>query len=313
MLNLTIGYVDQRKSFEELLCSPEFAGRIRYQLICFLVMNILIAITAFLENSLILVALHKECSLYPPTKLLFRCLAITDLCVGLISSPVLVVHWIFVVSARWNICRYTFRITIFPGYVLCLVSLFTVTAISVDRLLALMLGLTYKHVVTMKQMRVIVTIFWVVSIFGALVFFWNRLITLYYSYVALTVCLVISTFSYTKIFHTLRLHQIQVKNQDFQEQTRRTIPQRNIARYRRTVNSVLLLQLALIICYLPYGIADALKNHIKLSPTVYFARQMTMTLVYFNSSLNPILYCWKIREVRQAVKRTVRQFFCSST
>ena len=32
-----------------------------------------------------------------------------------------------------------------------------------------------------------------------------------------------------------------------------------------------------------------------------------LTVVYFNSSLNPIFYCWKIREVREEVKTTVKQ------
>ena len=50
-------------------------------------LNIFLSITASLGNTLILIALHKVTSIYPPTKLLFRCLAVTDLCVGLISQP----------------------------------------------------------------------------------------------------------------------------------------------------------------------------------------------------------------------------------
>ena len=34
---------------------------------------------------------------------------------------------------------------------------------------------------------------------------------------------------------------------------------------------------------------------------------ITSILMYFNSTLNPFLYCWKVREVRQAVKQTIRQ------
>ena len=49
--------------------------------------NIFLSITAFLSNSLILVALHKESSLHSPFKLMYRCLATTDLCVGLFSEP----------------------------------------------------------------------------------------------------------------------------------------------------------------------------------------------------------------------------------
>ena len=52
--------------------------------------NTFLAITASLGNALILIALHKVTSIYPPTKLLFRCLAVTDLLVGLISQPLYV-------------------------------------------------------------------------------------------------------------------------------------------------------------------------------------------------------------------------------
>ena len=46
---------------------------------CFLAVDILLSITAFTGNFLILVALHKESSLHPPSKLLHQCLATTDL------------------------------------------------------------------------------------------------------------------------------------------------------------------------------------------------------------------------------------------
>ena len=32
--------------------------------------------------------------------------------------------------------------------------------------------------------------------------------------------------------------------------------------------------------------------------------------VYFNSTLNPFLYCWKISEVRRRMKQTIRQALC---
>ena len=43
--------------------------------------------------------------------------------------------------------------------------------------------------------------------------------------------------------------------------------------------------------------------------SVWLASQFAATLVYLNSSFNPLLYGWKIRELRQAVKETLRQLF----
>ena len=77
----------KQTSIRELACSTEFTKRLHNHLIVLLVLNGFVALTAFLGNTLILVALDKESSLHPTSKLLFRNLAATDLCVGLIVEP----------------------------------------------------------------------------------------------------------------------------------------------------------------------------------------------------------------------------------
>ena len=250
-------------------------------------------------------ALHKESSLHPPTKLLFRSLATTDLCVGVIVQPAAVLQWMSMTNERWNICRYAISVHFVIGYNLVSVSLLTLTAISVDRLLALLLRLRYRQVVTLKRTFCIALSFWLVSTIATVMYFWSSLITLWYGHVCLLLCLAISIFSYTKIFLTLRNQQTQVQCHG-QRAPIQGIPL-NIARYRRAVSTVLWLQLAFVVCFLPNGIVWALLSQEKISPFVLLVRKYTVTLVYLNSSLNPILYYWRIREIRQAVKDTIRQ------
>ena len=91
---------------------------------------------AFLGNVLVLVALRRDSSLHPPSKLLLSSLAVTDLCAGLFSEPLYVSLLLTVLNEHWKICRYL-AVTVFTtGTILTLVSLSTLTAISVDRLLA---------------------------------------------------------------------------------------------------------------------------------------------------------------------------------
>ena len=161
------------KSFDQLFCSAGLTRETHSQLICLVVLNVVLSVTTFLGNTLILIALHKESSFNPATKLLFRCLATTDLFVGLISEPVIVVNWISVVNERWDICRYTFLSSFITGYIFSSVSLLTSTAVSVDRLLALLLRLRYRQVVTMKRTYITLSVFWVVSIVGTTLYFWN--------------------------------------------------------------------------------------------------------------------------------------------
>ena len=303
---------ENQKTFMELFCLAEFIRGVDGELTFLSALNIFLSITAFLGNTLILVALHKETSLHPPSKLLYRNLAITDLCVGIILEPLTVTYLTSVVNERWDICYHAYWAQTFLSYILCAVSLVTSTAISVDRLLALLLGLRYRQVVTYRRTCITVTGFWILSIVGASTLFLNRRITSWCLYIVSALCLVTTTFAYTKIFFTLRHNQIHVQNHVAQGQPSQAITL-NIARYRKAVYSTLWVQGTLVACYLPFGIVVALTPQQGMTLSVYLVRRFTVSLLYLNSSLNPFLYCWKIREVRQAVKKTVRQLFCRSS
>ena len=122
------------KTIEELYCRSSLtrSPAIHEQLPFLSILSFFFAITAFLGNDLILVALRNECSLHPPSKLLLRCLTVTDLCVGLISKPLVIAYWISLVVEYRNICPYVSAVAVITGLILTGVSLLTVTAISVD-------------------------------------------------------------------------------------------------------------------------------------------------------------------------------------
>ena len=116
-------------------------------------LNIFLAFTATLGNTLILIALHKVSSIHPPTKCLLRCLAITDFCAGVIVQPLFAASLIEVSSGNWRIFDLTLSCF---NFFFCGFSVTTATAISVDRLLALLLGLRYRHTVTLRRVRCLV-------------------------------------------------------------------------------------------------------------------------------------------------------------
>ena len=307
----------ENKSLEklnsQLRCTAAFFGEVKHGLIFLLVVNISMSIAAFLGNTLILVALKKESSLHPPSKLLYRNLAITDLCVGMIAEPVYVAYFMSVLSDKWDICFYANLLSFFTGYVFSAVSLFTLAVISVDRLLALLLGLRYRQVVTLKRTLVTLIVGWILSIVVLLTYLWDPIVTSWCVKVALSVCLVTSFVCYVKIFLILRHNQIQVLDHFPQRQQNQPVPV-NIARYRKAVSAALWVQMTLVVSYLPILITETLKAHDQrgMPLSLYLARESTRTLVLLNSSLNPLLYCWKIREVRQAVQDTMRELLCSS-
>ena len=280
-------------------------------------LNIFFAITASLGNTLILIALHKVTSIYPPTKLLFRCLAVTDLLVGLISQP-LYVTFLFRFFTAWNVRNTAimgaddFFFSLLPA-----VSLLTSAAISVDRLLALLLGLRYRHDVTLRRVWLVIVCFWLISALEATVsiIYEHPIlpeISSWLFYSLLTFSLLVSVFSYVKIFKTLRYRQVQVHGNTQQGQRPNGGGnQLNIARYKKTVYSIAWVQLALLICYFPYNLLGFLRLFDKLSYSTEASIlwELFVTLLYLNSSLNPVLYCWRIRDVRQEVKNMIRKIF----
>ena len=302
MLNLT-----EDGNQTELFCTHGLYET--HQKIPFSVTNSFLCISAVLGNVLVMVALGKiSCPrLYPPTKHLFGCLATTDVCVGLIAEPLYVVYIMLPEQTRH--CFFVKIVANTATTIFGLVSLLTLTTISIDRFLLLMLGSRYRCVVTLKRVRVCVVTFWLCSVVLSFIFLYNFRVALGIICILVLLCIVISIFCYTKIYVTLRHREVQMQEDIHQEQHNKRRITVNIARYRKTVSTALWVQLMLLICYLPYGIVIAVHVYTgKRSPSHDLWWAATLSFFYLNSSLNPILYCWRIREVRGAVKETVGQF-----
>ena len=276
-----------------------------FVLICSL--NIFLAITATLGNTLILIALHKVSSIHPPTKFLFRCLAMTDFCVGVIVQPLFVAFLMELTSGKWHHILFMTFITL--SFTLCGFSLTTATAISVDRLLALLLGLKYRHKVTLSRVRCLVVCLLLFEIiFSFLYSLSSRDISNSAGFVVIITSLFLSVFSHAKIFLKLRQHQAHVqKHHVGHEQANGGGIPLNIKQYKKIVCTIAWVQLALVFCYFPIFIFLILSTVADLYKVGSIFHISALTVVYFNSSLNPILFCWKIREVREAVKTTVKQ------
>ena len=124
--------------------------------------------------------------------------------------------------------------------------------------------------------------------------------------------IIVSTFSYTKIFFTLRHQQAQVQDHVQPEQSSRVRSVLNIARYKKTVYSVAWIQFAMLACYGPFIVMTFLFGfgNIDYSTATRIANEFFVCLIFLNSSLNPVLYCWRIKDVRQQVKNTIRKCLC---
>ena len=271
------------------------------------VINCVLCLIAVLGNVLILVALHN-CLLHPPSKLLFRCLASTDLCVGFISQPSFVISLISEIEEHLSLCRISGHVVYISSATLCGVSLCILTMISVDRLLALLLGLRYRHVVTLARVRAIAILLWLLLSALSILYFWSQAVFMIILCVIVLLCLAASTVCYSKIYFALRYRQALVSQQS--EHGGPNMPTRTRwLKYKRSVSTTVWVYMTLIACYLPFAVVQIVRAMHGDTLSLVVAQGCTTSLVYLNSTINPAIYCWRMKEVRQAVKAAIRRFF----
>ena len=173
----------------------------------------------------------------------------------------------------------------------------------------MLLGLRYKDIVTLRRTYITLAIVWVVCLIAGLFSHLDHRITFRWSPISISSCLVISVASYTKIFRALSHHRAQI--QDHAQQQLGQPNALNKARYRKAVYSALWVQLALVVCYVPqFTMQIVISLSTKPFSNFFIFLRMANVLLFLNSTLNPLIYCWKISEVRRTVKQKIRQAIC---
>lgn len=273
----------------------------------FCALNMLSCIFAVCTNLLILFALYKATSLHPPSKALLSSLALSDLGVGAIVQPLFVAYrWTQIHGDLTNACIAGI-ISHIEGSHFSAVSFLTMTAISVDRLLAMVLRIRYHRVVTFKRVLVVLLAIWILS--GVWASFWvtNQRDYSVISIILIPICFLITLFSYTKIYFCLRRQTIQIENHSQPSTSMDTSNRsKNISsqiRYRRSVISMFYLFCALLLSFLPYLSHKILVRSLGWRSSMSVLFSCGLTLVYINSSVNPLIYCWRISEVKEIVMR----------
>ena len=193
----------------------------------------------------------------------------------------------------------------------CTSSLLNVVTVSVDRFLAVHLHLRYQERVTHKRVIAAVISIWLLSAIISSSVFWNPLfiISQVAGFVNMTVCLILVVIFYWRIYIVLKRHKIQIQSLQIQEvqQEVQNGDLSNFLRLRKSALGTFYVCIVFLICYLPHYILSFLLLARFLSPiSFYEALHHTMTLVFLNSTLNPVIYCWKMGAIRRTLMDIMR-------
>ena len=130
--------------------------------------------------------------------------------------------------------------------------------------------------------------------------------------VGIAICLMNSTLLYIKISQIARKHQLQIQIQ--QQPTMQTVivdHKQNLARWKRSALNTSIYYTCMILCYFPmFALLLLLGINPKLERQEW---DLKMNMVFMNSSINPVLYCWRLRELRHAVLKIIRKLLCKQT
>ena len=239
-------------------------------------------------------------------------LAVSDLGVGLLVQPLYIV--VLVMEMKQNTennptFNNTYKVFLFTANLFGFASFFGVTALSADRFLSIHFHLRYQERVTHKRVAMVLVLVWILSAFLSLIRLWIPANIMYFIFVIIEVaCVILAAYFNFKIFVVTRSHADQIQALQVQQAVQNG-DMTNVASVRISAAVTLALYLVFLICYLPQICILTVTGISGQSIVLKLSLRHTMTLVFLNSSLNPLIYCWKMRHVGHAVMSMLQHAF----
>ena len=266
--------------------------------IAVLVLNCIFIATATVQNLPVIVAILRTPSLHSPSNVLLCSLAVTDLVVGVIVHPIFVAFKVQLLQGEFMCTLVLVKegMIIYTG----IVSMLTLLAITLERLIALRVHLRYQELVTIPRVLAIAIATWLS--WGFVVCSWPLGLTIYLlSLVSVIIIVVVGTVlavACAIIFRILRRHQVVIRNQG-----RLHRDAKFLSRSRRSAAVMLHVVVLFFLFYSPCAYATIRFNVTKdfnIGQNILW--EITETVALMNASVNPLLYYWKMGSIRRAVK-----------
>ena len=250
-------------------------------------LNVPMIFIAAVSNTLVLAAILSTPSLRSPSIVFLCSLVVSDFLVGLVLQPVLIADSFQPGHSGISHARKTFS-PLFSGVSLC-----TMTAISVDRFLALHYHMRYPSLMTEKRAIYTALILWIICFLFSCLSFWRFNIYFLAMAILIVICILISTFSYVKIYRIVRQHQQQIRAQQ-QAMEGQNAPQNiNMVQSRKNAINTFIFYILMVVCYSPVLIYMMFLGLSRKHTSDTWV--LTETIAFLNSSIDPFVFCWRFR------------------
>jgi len=263
---------------------------------------------AVFGNALILAAIWKNTFVRTPFHILLSGLVMADMCTGLIAQPFVVAVDLIILTQPKEVCDnpkfFLALLGIGNGSATYFISstMVFITLISIERWLHMnrrSLVTAHRGYLTVAVVLVLPVPLVAVRLFSDVKYeTYSR--DVYTTTLALMLfCFVTTSFAYFKVYQIIRHHQKQVHDtsQNFGQ------PAIDLAKYKKSVVSILYILLLFSVCFLPLVVSTGIFLFLGVSPEIGVALGVSMVLLFLSSALNPGLYLWRMNDIRNAVKQ----------
>ena len=273
------------------------------------VFNAFFSFTAITSHHIVtIIAPRKPLTIPRALKIFLLSLAVSDLGVGLLVQPLYITRLVMMIkeNAQTRTFEITLKFFFSTKWFLASASFFGVLALAADRLLALHLHLRYQELVTQKRVVALVISIWIISAILMLLSIWilNAVAIILVS--VESVCYLTTAFFYFKIYLAVRHHSNQIHVLQAQLAQNNEGDMTNAARQRKAAVGTFYVYLVFLICYLPSTCHWIIYISTGPSAMLFQFGLYANTLMFLNSSLNPLIYSWKMRHVRHAIMEILR-------
>ena len=212
------------------------------------------------------------------------------------------------------------------GGLLLFVNNLTITAMSFDRLIAVVKPLLYRSIITSKRIKVLIAVVWILSLLLSLLPVFQVpqwLLILIYSHSHATIPLVLLTIVYGVIFRSLKKqrrdflsannNEMNVRAQSWEEKMRK-----RLERDASLTVTIAMVMVLFCLSSFPFVIGVHVLTYIQncdsclselstrvITSVIYFSARC----VLINSALDPFLLTLRMPKIRRAVRKTYAQRF----
>ena len=295
----------ENKSTRDFLSDKDHKSRPESFVIINCGLNVPLMFTCILGNALVLTAIKRTPSIHSPSMILLCSLALSDLLVGFVAQP------LFIADELIKESLVLYRVSAMIGFSVCGVSLATITLISVDRLLAVQYHMRYATLVSQPRVISIIVIIWLFTFVSSGFHIWNKFLHHLLSAIYIGICLIISTICYIRIYLKVRHHRSQIQAQQQAVRCQYAANNASMMQLTRSAVNTFLFYICMIACYFPSYVLLTIFGLGYMEWATEW--NIATTMVFMNSSINPVLYCWRLRELRVAVAKTIKWVLRSQT